>query len=382
MKRTLALLLPLAVAACADTQAPTASIASAPLLSAASGGIAGSYIVAVRQGADARSVAAVAGVTPQHVYGTVLNGFAATLNAGQLNALRHNPNVDYVEQDGVASIAATQTNATWGIDRTDQVSLPLSGTYTYATTASSVHAYIIDSGVRPTHNEFGGRASQVYNSAGGKNADCNGHGTHVGGTVGGTLYGIAKQVNIYGVKVLGCSGSGSWSGVIAGMDWVAANHRKPAVANMSLGGGTNTSVNNAAVNLMNAGVFLAVAAGNDGADACNSSPASAPGAMTVGASSSSDTRASWSNFGSCVNLYAPGVGITSAWHSSNTSTNTISGTSMASPHVAGVAALYKATFGDASQATINNWLANTATPNLISGNPAGTPNLLLFKGTL
>ena len=382
MKRTLLVLLPLAAAACADTHGPVASAASAPVLSAASGGIAGAYIVVVRDGADPRSVAAVAGVSPRHLYGRVLNGFAADLNAGQLNALRHNPRVAYIEQDGVASIAATQNNATWGLDRTDQAALPLSGTYTYVTTASNVHAYVIDSGVRASHNEFGGRASQVFNAAGGKNDDCNGHGTHVAGTVGGTLYGIAKQVRIYGIKVLGCSGSGTWSGVISGMDWVAANHQKPAVANMSLSGGSNASVNAAAVNLMNAGVYLAVAASNDGADACSYSPANAPGAMTVAASNSSDVRASWSNYGACVDLYAPGVGITSAWHKNNTATSTISGTSMASPHVAGVAALYKATFGDASQATISAWLTSTATPNAISGNPAGTPNLLLFKGTL
>ena len=382
MKRTLLVLLPLAAAACADTQGPVATAATAPVLSAASGGISGAYIVVVRDGADPRSVAAVAGASPRHVYGRVLNGFAAELSVGQLNALRHNPSVEYIEQDGVASITTTQTGATWGLDRTDQGALPLSGTYTYATTAANVHAYVIDSGVRAGHTEFGGRASQVFNSAGGKNDDCNGHGTHVAGTVGGTLYGIAKEVSIYGIKVLACSGSGSWSGVIAGMDWVAANHQKPAVANMSLSGGSNASVNAAAVNLMSAGVHLSVAASNDGADACNYSPANAPGVMTVAASNSSDGRPSWSNFGTCVDLYAPGVGITSAWHRNDNATNTISGTSMASPHVAGVAALYKATFGDASQATIDAWLTSTATVNAIAGNPAGTPNLLLFKGAL
>jgi subtilisin family serine protease len=383
MKRTILVLLPLvAAAACADAPTAIAPPEGAPLLSAASGGIPGAYIVVLREGADARSVAAVAGVTPAHVYSHVLNGFAASLNAGQVNALRHNPNVSYVEQDGVASISATQSNATWGIDRTDQRSLPLSGTYTYTSTASTIHAYIIDTGVRESHNEFGGRARMVFNSAGGKNTDCNGHGTHVAGTVGGTLYGIAKQVRIYGVKVLACSGSGTWSGVIAGMDWVAANHVKPAVANLSLGGGLNASVNQAAVNLSNAGVFVAVAAGNDNRNACNYSPASATGVMTVAASTSTDAKAGYSNFGSCVNLYAPGSSITSAWHNNDGATKTISGTSMASPHVAGVAALYKATFGDATQSTINSWLANNATGNTISGNVSGTPNLLLFKSTL
>jgi subtilisin family serine protease len=383
MKRTFALLLPLALGACADQQtSPVAPDASAPLLSASSGGIAGAYIVVLREGADARSVAAVAGVSPQFVYSHVLNGFAASLNQGQLNALRHNPSVAYVEQDGVATTVATQSNATWGIDRTDQTDLPLSGTYSYTATASNVHAYIVDTGVREDHVEFGGRALMVYNSADRKNTDCNGHGTHVAGTVGGTTYGIAKDVKLYGVKVLNCRGSGTWSGVISGMDWVAANHQKPAVANMSLGGSFNQSVNDAATNLSNSGVFTAVAAGNDNVDACNYSPASATGVATVAASTSTDAKASYSNWGSCVEIYAPGSSITSAWSTSSTATKTISGTSMASPHVAGVAALYKATHGDASQATLNSWLQNNASQNKISGNPTGTPNLLLFKSTL
>jgi subtilisin family serine protease len=380
MKRSALLLLPLA-AACADVAAPAVP-ETAPLLSAAAGGVAGSYIVVLREGADARSVAAIAGVTPAFVYSRVLNGFAASLNAGQLNALRHHPAVEYVEEDGIVTVGATQTGATWGIDRTDQRDLPLSTTYTYATTASTVHAYIIDSGVRADHAQFGGRASQVFNSAGGKNTDCNGHGTHVASTVGDATYGIAKGVRVYGVKVLNCQGSGTWSGVISGMDWVAANHRKPAVANMSLGGGTNTSVNDAATRLSNAGVFVAVAAGNDNANACNYSPAAAAGVTTVAASTSTDAKASYSNYGSCVNLYAPGSSITSAWSTSSTAIKTISGTSMASPHVAGVAALYKGTYGDASQATVNSWLVNNATSGKITGNPAGTPNLLLFTNGL
>ena len=383
MKRFMAVLPLAALAACSDVADPTSASVrtSAPVLSAADG-IPGAYIVVLKDGASARSVAAVAGVSPRFTYQNVLNGFAASLNAGQLNALRNNPNVEYIEQDGIATASTIQTGATWGIDRTDQTGLPLSGTYTYASTGAGVHAYIIDTGVRADHVEFGGRAVMAYNSAGGKNTDCNGHGTHVGGTVGGKTYGIAKGVSIYGVKVLDCRGSGTWSGVISGMDWVAANHRKPAVANLSLGGGANQSVDDAASRLSDAGVFVAIAAGNDNANACNYSPARAARTTTVAASTSTDAKASYSNFGSCVEMYAPGSSITSAWHTSSTGTNTISGTSMATPHVAGVAALYKAVNGDAGWSTVNNWLTGAATSGVITGNVTGTPNLLLFKSTL
>jgi subtilisin family serine protease len=383
MKRIFAVLPLAALAACADAADPTSAAApdAAPVLSSAAA-IPGSYIVVLKDGASARSVAAVAGVSPRFTYARVLNGFAADLSEGQLNALRHNPNVAYIEQDGVASINTVQSGATWGIDRTDQTSLPLSGTYTYVTTASNVHAYIIDTGVRADHADFGGRAVMSYNSAGGKNTDCNGHGTHVAGTVGGATYGIAKGVRIYGVKVLDCRGSGTWSGVISGMDWVASNHRKPAVANMSLGGGANQSVDDAATRLSDAGVYVAVAAGNDNANACNYSPARAARVTTVAATTSADAKASYSNFGSCVEVQAPGSSITSAWHTSSTATNTISGTSMASPHVAGVGALYKGTYGDASWATVNNWITSNATVGVVTGNVTGTPNLLLFKSTL
>jgi subtilisin family serine protease len=227
---------------------------------------------------------------------------------------------------------------------------------------------------------FGGRATAAYDALGGNGQDCNGHGTHVAGTVGSSTYGVAKGVSLYGVRVLDCNGSGSNSGVIAGIDYVRTKHVKPAVANMSLGGGYSATINTAVTNLSNAGVFVAVAAGNDNANACNYSPASAPVVTTVGATTKTTARATYSNYGSCVDLYAPGSSITSTW--SNGSTNTISGTSMASPHVAGVAALYKATYGDASQATIDAWLKNNATNNAVTSNPSGTPNKLLNKGAL
>jgi subtilisin family serine protease len=313
----------------------------------------------------------------KYSYGAVLKGFAAELSDEAVAELRADPDVAYIEQDQVVSVNTTQTGATWGIDRIDQRNRPLSGTYTYTRTGAGVRVYIIDTGIRPTHTQFGTRAQTVYGSN-----DCNGHGTHVAGTIGGSTYGVAKGALLRGVRVLNCSGSGTWSGIIAGMDWVRVNHIKPAVANMSLGGGFSSSVNTAANNLSNAGVFVAVAAGNSNANSCNFSPASAANVTSVMSSTSSDTKSSFSNFGSCAHLYAPGSSITSAWHTSNTATNTISGTSMASPHVAGVAALYKSTFGDASSSTIRTWLINNATTGVISGNPSGTANRLLYKSTL
>ena len=371
-----------ALAACSD-QSPVAggATAAAPLLSAAAGqGIEGQYIVVLREGADPRSVAAVAGVSPRWIYTSVLNGFSGTLNGGQLNALRHNPNVDYVEQAQRGGIATTQSPVTWGLDRIDQRYLPLSGSYTYTSTGTGVRAYIIDSGIYTAHSQFGGRASNVWDYAGGSGQDCNGHGTHVAGTVGSTTYGVAKNVYLRGVRVVDCGGYGGTPDVIAAMDWVRLNHIAPAVANMSLGYPYSGAVNTAATNMINAGIFTAVASGNENQNACNVSPASASGTLTVNASSSSDARASFSNYGGCTDIYAPGVSVTSTWL--NGGTNTISGTSMASPHAAGVGALYKATYGNVASSTIVSWIISSATTNVISGNPAGTPNRLLYKSSL
>jgi len=386
MRNTLFVGSALALAACGgelnDVDSLEANLATteAPLALAEPGrAIPDAFIVQLKDGADARSVAAVAGVSPKYVY-SVINGFAATLNPGQLTALRNNPNVALIEQDQVVNTVATQSSATWGIDRIDQRALPRSGTYNYTSTASTVYAYIIDTGIYTAHTNFGGRATNVFDAFGGNGNDCNGHGTHVAGTVGSSTYGVAKSVKLRGVRVLDCAGSGSNSGVIAGIDHVRLNHTKPAVANMSLGGGYSATINTAVTNLANAGVFVVVAAGNDNANACNYSPASATAVTTVGATTSTDARASYSNYGSCVDVYAPGSSITSTW--SNGSTNTISGTSMASPHVAGVGALYKATYGDASQDTVNSWIVNNATLNVVTGNPSGTVNKLLFKSTL
>jgi len=316
-----------------------------------------------------------------HAYRGALRGFAAQLSPAAVEALRSDPRIAAIEEDQEYSIEVTQNmdaaGDPWGIDRIDEVDLPLSGSYTYTTSGAGVRVYIIDTGLRTTHSQFGGRASTVYGSA-----DCHGHGTHVAGTVGGSTYGVAKNALLRGVRVLNCQGSGTTSGIIAGIDWVRLNHIKPAVANLSLGGGLSSSLNTAVNNLAAAGVFVAVAAGNNNGNACNNSPASATGVFSTASSTRTDAKSSFSNWGSCVEGYAPGSAIKSAWYTSNTATNTISGTSMASPHVAGVAALYKSANGDASQSTITSFIVNNATLNHISGNPSGTPNRLLFKSTL
>jgi subtilisin family serine protease len=352
----------------------------APLMMAKPGlGIPNQYIVVVKKGNPVQSTMMAAGVSARRTF-AVINGFAADLSQSQVEALRNDPSVEYIEQNQVVKADVTQRNVTWGIDRIDQAALPLSTTYFYGVPAFGINAYIIDTGIQASHPEFGGRAANVFDAFGGNGDDCNGHGTHVAGTVGSLNYGVAKGSFLLGVRVLNCSGSGSIEGVIAGVDWVRTNHVSPAVANMSLGGGSSPALNTAVNNLSDSGVFVAVAAGNSAADACGYSPAGAANVTTVAASTSTDDRATYSNYGGCVDVYGPGSGITSTWIGSGT--NTISGTSMASPHVAGVAALYKDNFGDAPSATVDAWIKANATPNVVKNNPAGTPNLLLFNSWL
>jgi subtilisin family serine protease len=315
-----------------------------------------------------------------HVYEHALTGYAGSFDEGQLGALMADARVESVERDGEVTAFTTQTNATWGLDRIDQRSLPLDGTFTYTNTGASVTAYIIDTGIRFGHSEFGGRAVSGFDSVDGGSADdCNGHGTHVAGTVGGTTYGVAKGVNLVAVRVLGCNGSGTTSGVIAGVDWVTGHHAggQPAVANMSLGGSRSNALDNAVRNSIADGVSYAIAAGNSNRNACHFSPARVSEAMTIGATDQSDRRASFSNVGDCVDWFAPGVSITSAWSTSNTATNTISGTSMATPHTAGVAALYLQGSPTASPATVRTALFDLTTKSIVTSAKT-TNNHLLF----
>ncbi len=378
----------LTLAACTDAGLPTQAPDAAPraaVSTAASSVIPDHYIVVFRgdvsdPGALAAEVVARHAGTLGFTYAHALKGFSAVIPASSIDALRADPSVEYVEADQVARIVTVQTPATWGIDRVDQVALPLDSSYTYNVSGTGVNVYIIDTGIRTTHTEFGGRAVGAFDAVNDGNGtnDCNGHGTHVSGTAGGSTYGIAKSVQLYAVRVLDCSGSGSFAGVIAGVDWVTANHISPAVANMSLGGPTSTSLDQAVVNSINSGVTYAIAAGNDNTNACNGSPARVAQALTVGATASNDARAFFSNIGTCVDIFAPGLSITSAWNTSDVATNTISGTSMASPHVAGAAALYLSANPTATPAAVAAALTGNATNGKVTDPGAGSPNKLLY----
>jgi subtilisin family serine protease len=347
--------------------------------------VRGSYVVVLKGSAtSATSLARKYGGSVKSVYTAALQGFATTMSEAQARRLAADPAVDHVQADQVLSIDTTQVDPpSWGLDRIDQRNLPESGSYTYTMTASNVHAYIIDTGIRITHQTFGGRAVASFDAVtpGGTANDCNGHGTHVAGTVGGSQYGVAKGVQLHAVRVLNCAGSGTTTGVIAGIDWVTANRIMPAVANMSLGGGIDSTLDAAVRRSIAAGVTYAIASGNStGQNACNFSPARVTEAITVNATTKTDARASFSNIGPCTDIFAPGVGITSSWNTSDTATNTISGTSMATPHVAGAAALYLTTHTGATPQQVRDALVATSTKGKVISPGAGSPNDLLYTG--
>ena len=369
-----------------------ASAAPAKFIPAKSKAIADQYIVVLKDGPsiNAGFVASEIGAKPLFVYDAALNGFAAKLNQGQLKQLQKHPEVAYIEQDAEVSLQtpqegialqATQTSPPWGLDRIDQHNLPLNGSYSYNSTASNVTVYMVDTGILAGHTQFGGRAAVAYDTVGGTGVDCIGHGTHVAGTVGGSTYGVAKGARLRGVRVLDCNGSGTLSSVVAGINWVANNAVKPAVVTLWPNGPANSTVDSAATNLVNRGIVVVVGAGDNNADACNYSPARASGVITVAASDRNDVRAPFSNYGPCVELYAPGVNITSAWIG-GTATNTISSTSAAAAHVAGVAAQYLSTNPSATPSMVSSWIITNATPNVIINNPPNTPNRLLYKAGL
>lgn len=372
-----------APAALAPTAHPFASHPYAP-----SQPIPGHYIVVFKNSVhhpatQADQVVRELGGQLRHVYTHALKGFAATLPETALPGLRNHPLVDYLEADQTVALQQTspENNATWGLDRIDQADRPLSSQYYFNYTGAGVNAFIIDTGLRQDHAEFSGRIKPGYSGVqdGNGTNDCHGHGTHVAGTVGGFTWGVAKGVALIPVRVLDCAGSGSWSGVIAGVDWVAGSTLRPAVANMSLSGGASASVNAAVAGAVSQGVTMVVAAGNSNADACKYSPAKEPSAITVGATDSGDARAGYSNYGSCVDMFAPGSAITSAWNTSATASNTLNGTSMAAPHVTGVAALALAANTAASPAAVTSFLTSNATAGRLSVIGNGSPNLLAYS---
>ncbi|HEV8172950.1 MAG TPA: S8 family serine peptidase [Actinoplanes sp.] len=378
------LLLVVTATAATATPAMAAPATGQVRLAGTATAVPGSYIVVltdatVREGLTPTSLARTYGAQVRQTFGAALHGFEAGMSEAAAKRFAADRRVAFVEQNQFVSLLTTQSNATWGLDRIDQRNRPLNGTYTYPSTAGAgVTAYVIDTGIKYSHTDFGGRATPGYDAVGSGGVDCNGHGTHVAGTIGGKTYGVAKSVSLVGVRVLNCSGRGTNAGVIAGVDWVTQNAHKPAVANMSLGGGASTALDNAVTASINSGVSYALAAGNSNANACSTSPARVAPAITVGATTNTDARASYSNYGTCLDIFAPGSSITSDWYSSDTATKTISGTSMASPHVAGAAALVLGQNPSFTPAQVRDSLVATATPNVVTSPGSGSPNRLLY----
>ena len=376
------LVLVVTMMACVDASAPVSPSGLAPFLqpqlALSTQLIPDEYVVILHASEqDVPGAARHSGGQVLAVWDKAVKGYGVRANAGQLNAIRNDPRVRFVEPNAVVTIAGTQTPATWGLDRIDQAALPLNNSYTYANSGAGVHAYIIDTGINGTHNEFTGRVGTGADFIGGGTADCHGHGTHVAGTVGGTIYGVAKGVTVHAVRVLDCFGSGTLLSVVSGANWVAANRIQPSVANLSLGGGVSSALDVAVAGMVTAGVFTAVASGNNNGNACNTSPAREPSVTTVNASTSTDARASFSNYGTCTDIFAPGLNITSAWIGSNSALNTISGTSMATPHVAGAGALYLFANPGATPAQVDLALKNNSVANVITNPGTGSPNRLL-----
>jgi subtilisin family serine protease len=348
----------------------------------------GSYIVTLKKSAGLKASSAAGkglvkeyGGTVTKTFGTVLNGYTASLSATEAKRLAADPAVAAVEQNQRVHLTdTTQSSAPWGLDRIDQAALPLSGTYTYPDSAGTgVTVYVIDTGVRITHTQISGRAAYGYDAVDGDTtaSDGNGHGTHVATTIAGSTYGVAKKANIVAVRVLDNSGSGTTAGVIAGIDWVTSNHTTPAVANMSLGGSASTSLDTAVANSISSGVTYAVAAGNSAANASSYSPARVSTAITVGATTSTDAKASYSNYGSILDIFAPGSSILAGYNTSDTATATLSGTSMATPHVAGAAAVYLSGHTSSTPAQVATALVNGATSGVVTSAGTGSPNKLL-----